>query len=218
MLIDRPDLVVWDWDGTLVDSGPVIYAAHNHVRVSMGHPAWSEEEFKDISYYSTDEIYPQLYGERVDEAKSMLYRFFDDRNPGDTAFIDGGSSVLSFFSEHGVPMVVVSNKQDHVLAHEIAVAPFKSALNGFVGAGKAKKDKPHVDPFLLAIENSGLGGEVFSNIWFVGDTQTDVDCAKNLPFKTVSIIIGNEKTKGEDVRFASLFKLFENVKNVFASD
>ena len=40
-----PQAVLLDWDGTLVNSMQGIFDAHNHVRVYMGHPAWTWDEY-----------------------------------------------------------------------------------------------------------------------------------------------------------------------------
>ena len=47
--LKRPDLIIWDWDGTLVDSLPLIFMAHNHVREMMSLPLWTREEFQKLT-------------------------------------------------------------------------------------------------------------------------------------------------------------------------
>jgi len=216
--LKKPDLVIWDWDGTLVNTAPIIYEAHNYVRVAMGFDAWSESEFKEISYYSTDEIYPKLYGENVDDAKRILYDFFDRYDPVNTPFLNGSHDVVSYLSSHDVPMVIVSNKQDHVLQKELAVASFRDGFLSAVGAGAASKDKPHADPVLLAIEKAGISNDL-EHVWFIGDTQTDVDCARSLDFSVVSIILGDldsqKGVRGYDFEYPSLPLFLKSISNLF---
>ena len=45
--------VFFDWDGTLVDSIPLLFAAHNHVRVAMGLETWSQQEYFQLDRKST---------------------------------------------------------------------------------------------------------------------------------------------------------------------
>ena len=46
-----------------------------------------------------------------------------------------------------------------------------------VGAGDAARDKPADDPVALALDGSGI--RPGDDVWFVGDTDIDIDCAHN---------------------------------------
>ncbi len=80
-------------------------------------------------------------------------------------------------------------------------------FKSIVGAGEAASDKPSSKPVDMAIERASILPNEINRVWFIGDSQTDIDCAKNLSSKTHSIIIGDQKTVKEDVRFKSLSKL-----------
>lgn len=206
---NKPDVVIWDWDGTLVDSAPVIFSAHNHVRTSLGFSAWTEEEFKEISYHSTHDIYPKLYDEKAEQGIEILRQFFEDIDPKKTPFIKGADDLVKLLKDMFSNMVVASNKQHDVLLKELGAASFRDCLLSAVGAGAAKKDKPDREVVFLALEKANIDLSSVQHAWFIGDTQTDVDCAQNLPFETCSIIIGDNDTRGEDYRFKDLVSFYD---------
>ena len=215
MLAQIPDLIIWDWDGTLVDSLPVIYDAHNTVRKQMGYEGWSLPTFlRDIIVHSTDQIYPKLYGDRFDEAKRKLDQYFDDRfDPKDTVFLPGSRETVTFLSGLNIPMMVVSNKRHFVLVQEVAVSPFSDCFISCVGAEKAQRDKPYPDPVFLALEEADIDPDSVKNSWFIGDTQTDIDCAKGLSFPVRSVIIGEGNAQGCDIRFDDLPSFLMHIKS-----
>ena len=43
--LSEPKAIIFDWDGTLVDTLPGLLTAHNHVRALYGLPVWTEAEF-----------------------------------------------------------------------------------------------------------------------------------------------------------------------------
>ncbi len=76
----KPDAILFDWDGTLVDTLPGLLLAHNHVRGHFDLPLWTTEQFHQQMKYSSRELYPQIYGERVEEAFNVLRQFMDEHS------------------------------------------------------------------------------------------------------------------------------------------
>ena len=62
----------------------------------------------------------------------------------------------------------------------------------FIGAGDAHEDKPSDAPLKLAIEESGIKAEK-QDIWFIGDTENDMLCAKTFGCHSVLVIEGAEQ-------------------------
>ena len=97
----RPKAVLFDWDGTLVDTLPGLRIAHNHVRTYMGFPQWTEEEFRTNLKHSSRELYPRLYGDRWQEAFDELYKFIEDHHLSYLNILPCAQDLLDCLEAHG---------------------------------------------------------------------------------------------------------------------
>ncbi|MBV8776512.1 MAG: HAD family hydrolase, partial [Alphaproteobacteria bacterium] len=79
-------------------------------------------------------------------------------------------------------------------AEHLGWTPFFGAI---VGAGDAHADKPHCAPVELALRPSGVAPG--PDVWFVGDTAVDMECA--LAAGCVPVLLGVEAGDEEFVRF-----------------
>lgn len=216
-MLQKPDVIIWDWDGTVVDTLPQVLAAHNHVRKTIGLPLWNWEEFNVIAHSSTKDIYPTLYGKRAQECTDILYGYYDKLDTKDVVYIEHAQKTVALLHETKIPNIVVSNKRHHILSKEIEHGPLEGFFHSVVGAGKAEEDKPSASPAIHALDLAKISAHSVKHAWFIGDSQTDVDCAKNLPFDTCSIVLGKNTTEGHDIRFNDIELLYTHAMALFKS-
>lgn len=170
--------VIFDWDGTLVDSTDWVLSAHNHVRQAMNEPLWTKEDIFGCSSLSTRELYPQLYGDRANEAISLLFDYTDKHNLAGANPYEGAKEVLELLTNMGLPLGVVSNKRHEPLNDVIKHMEWDGYFSCAVGAGHAERDKPSEIPLLLGM--SQIDPKLMpTDVLYVGDTQTDLLCAQN---------------------------------------
>ncbi len=169
---NRPRAVFFDWDGTLVDTLPWLLKAHNHVRESLGYDAWSNEEFKEIIRYSSRELYGKLYGEREEEAHAILRAFMEASHLENLKILPDALPLLEYLFEAGIPAGIVSNKRHPFLEREVAHLGWGKFVRIAIGAGYTSQDKPAAEPLLEALRLSGL--EPGQDVWYVGDSETDM--------------------------------------------
>ena len=62
-----PKAVLFDWDGTLVNSWPIIHESMNRTLDEMGHALWSMDETTSRVRKSLREAFPELFGDRCRE-------------------------------------------------------------------------------------------------------------------------------------------------------
>lgn len=182
--------VFFDWDGTLVDSLPLLFAAHNHVRGELGYPLWTRDEYAKAIVYSTRELYPKLYGDRAQEAQDKLYGYIKENHIREMKILEGAPEVVEYLSCHNVPIGIVSNKRHDVLQAEVEHLGWQAHFGVYQGAGVAKLDKPSGEPLLHALRQhtSGLG---IGDIIYVGDTESDLSCAREAGCPCIFIRHGN---------------------------
>ncbi|HEY8190660.1 MAG TPA: HAD family hydrolase [Micavibrio sp.] len=174
--MDKPKAILFDWDGTLVDSISFVFEAHNHVRKYLQLPPWTPEDFRSYMKHSTREIYPVLYGERSDEAVRVLTAFSDEHFGKYIKIFQSTVETLEASRKAGFPMGVVSNMRHNALQKQADFFDLKKYFKIIAGAGYADKDKPDAAPLIKALGEMGLlpGPDIL----YVGDTETDLLCAR----------------------------------------
>lgn len=167
--------VFFDWDGTLVDSLPMLFKAHNHVRSYMNVPLWTRDEYAQAIVYSSRELYPRLYGERSEEARGVLISYINEHHLKELSVLEGAKDILDMLSARGVPMGIVSNKTHEVLRREVEHLGWQDYFGVYNGAGQTALDKPSGLPLRHAVE---LHPDVDSldNVLYVGDMESDLGC------------------------------------------
>jgi phosphoglycolate phosphatase len=170
-----PKAALFDWDNTLVDTWPVIHDAMNVTLSAMGHPVWTIEQTRARVSRALREAFPDMFGDRWEEARDVFYDRFRAIHLERLEVCSGAEDLLTRLVGKGVYLGVVSNKLGDHLRREAEYLGWSHYFSRLVGATDAKKDKPATEPVLMALEGSGLNlGE---DIWFVGDTRIDMECA-----------------------------------------
>ncbi len=170
-----PRAVLFDWDNTLVDNWATITEAFNTTLIAMGHQPWTIGETRARVRASLRDSFPKLFGERWPEAKRIYVEAFASRHLQTLKPLPEAETLLRVLDERSLWVGVVSNKTGTFLRKEVAHLGWSRYFHRVVGAGDAPNDKPAPDPVHLALDLSGVpaGPEV----WFVGDTEMDMECA-----------------------------------------
>ncbi len=169
--------VFFDWDGTLVDSIPLLFASHNHVRQNFGLPLWTPEEYSKAILFSTRELYPKIFGDNAQAAQDLLYEYIKENHLAQLVLMHGVEDLIISLHIAGVPMGVVSNKRNDVLRREIEHLGWDKYFGVYNGAGVAEKDKPSGVPLIYAVEQHPSRLSI-DDVIYVGDTESDLSCAK----------------------------------------
>jgi phosphoglycolate phosphatase len=174
-LLPPPRAVLFDWDNTLVDNWRTIAEAFNATLTAMGHEPWTLEETRARVRASLRDSFPKLFGERWPEAKRIYVDAFASRHLQTLKPMPNAEDLLGALGERGAWVGIVSNKTGGFLRKEVEHLGWQRHFQTVVGAGDAPNDKPAPDPVHLALDGSGIpaGREV----WFVGDTEMDMECA-----------------------------------------
>lgn len=184
-----PNVVLLDWDGTLADSYGFLKTAHNYTRKQMGLPVWKNAEFKQIMRYSTREAFTRIYGDEAERAKDILFSYVDTHHADSMHLMDGAEELLRTMSNAGILLGIVSNKRHERLEADVKLLGWDKYISSVVGAGKAEYDKPAPDPLILALEEIGYDGE-YSKVWYVGDTETDMEASKSAGTASILVLCG----------------------------
>ncbi len=188
--LPQPKALIFDWDNTLIDTWSLIHKALEDTFLHFELTPWTPEETRERVRQSAREAFPQLFGERSEEAirhYTQRYRHWSAR---ELTPLDQAEALVGLWAEKGRgPLSVVSNKQGPVLREEAERLGWSGHFHRLVGANDAPADKPDIAPVLMALEGSGIspGPEV----WFIGDTDIDMLCAQNAGCTAVLLAEGD---------------------------
>jgi phosphoglycolate phosphatase len=172
-----PRAVLFDWDNTLVDAWKSIHAALNATLVSEDLPPWSLEETKARVRGSLRDTFPAMFGARWEEARDIFYGTLEAVHLDTVEPLPGAEALLRELSGQSAFLGVVSNKTGTYLRREAAHLGWDRMFRRLVGAADAAEDKPAAAPVRMALEGAPV--EAGPDVWFVGDTATDMLCARN---------------------------------------
>jgi phosphoglycolate phosphatase len=216
-----PRAVLFDWDNTLVDSWAVIHAALNETFSAMDHPNWTRAETEARVRGSLRDTFPGMFGERWEEAEKTFYDAFGRVHLEQLTPLPGAGALLRQLADAGTYLGVVSNKRGHYLRLEAEHLGWRGHFRQLAGAGDAMRDKPcreHVD-HALGIGTPSAGPVAGPEVWFVGDADIDVLCARNAGCRAV-LVRQQAPTAAElavaspDLHFTDLPALAEHLRRL----
>lgn len=174
-----PAGIFFDFDGTLADSRDFTFEAHNHVRDVLNLPRFSVAELESMQASTTREIYPRLYGEGAEAAKKLLFDYINHHQVTHLRPFPEVEDMLKYFRKEGIPLGIVSNKDQQSLERAVEGLGWRSYFNALVGAGGNIRAKPYPDPLFAAMRHVGLSLDRVDHVWMVGDHEADMMCAFN---------------------------------------
>lgn len=164
--------LVFDFDGTLVDSLGQAMMSFNHVLDRMGEPPRTAEQIKAHFGSSADRIFSRLLG---DETKGLQAFQFYKENQAHLApqmpLHKGIRELLDLVVEHKVPTAVVTGR--HAEDLEIVLGPHGIAhiFLTLIADNHLQRSKPDPEGLLLAAERLKVHPK---NILYVGDSHMDI--------------------------------------------
>jgi phosphoglycolate phosphatase len=170
----RPTVLLFDWDNTLVDGWIGITAALNAAFVAFDKPLWTLEDTKNRVRVSLKESFPLMFGDAWERARDIFYDAFRGDHLAHVVPMPGAAEAL--LAGSAWPMGVVSNKAGQYLRAEVAHLGWPAHFGAVVGAGDASADKPDPAPILMALEQ--LGYPASKEVWYLGDTALDMKAAR----------------------------------------
>jgi pyrophosphatase PpaX len=184
----RYGTVLFDLDGTLVDSGKMILASFQHATRTVLSREIPEHEL--LSAVGGPGLREQM--EAIDPARvEELIEVYSAHNAGlhdELQPCAGILDALERLSAEGRRLAVVTAKRRTTLALAFEVLPeLRRFFDVTVGAEDTKRHKPNPEPLLLALERLGANAD---DAVYVGDSPFDVQAAKAAQIGSVAVTWG----------------------------
>lgn len=180
-----PDALLFDWDGTLVDSHPVLAAAMNQTLEHYGRTPWTYAEWQAWLGLSARDAFPKEFGNHWEEARQIYLDAYGRLHLDRIQSLAGAVEVLAVAASSSIPCGIVSNKTGDYLRKEVRHFGWDHQFFAAVGAGDSAQDKPSPDPIYDALRPTSL--EPGPSIWFIGDNEVDVACGQAAGCTTILV-------------------------------
>lgn len=176
MELTPPKAILFDWDNTLVNTWPTIHQALHETFIEWGMTPWTMAETKLKVGKSLRDAFPPLFGKDWEKAADYYVSSFQAIHLEQLDPLPNVLPVLEYIKQATPFIGVVSNKKGNNLRKEAKHIGWEHYFDVIIGAQDAERDKPHADPAAHALKDSTI--PMGKDVWFVGDTTTDLGCAQ----------------------------------------
>ena len=183
----RYPTVLFDLDGTLVDSGEIILSSFRHATKTVLAREIPDEVL--AAAVGGSNIHDQMRAfdeERADELV-RVYREHNEPLHDDLVAFEGIERVLERLKAEGRQLGIVTAKRRKTVDLAFAILPLERFFDTVVTSEQTEHHKPHPEPVLTALER--LGAEP-GEAAFIGDSPFDMGAGKAAGVFTVAVSWG----------------------------
>ena len=218
--MDQKLTVLFDLDGTLVDTAPDLIRAHNHVMKKFGYPTKSINELKNAVGKGAKAIMAkgngkwEWFDEKIkNEMTDEFLSFYKKNILHESTLLNGVKEFLIWCKNQNISMAVCTNKTEHLaidLLKKIEIYDFFEYVSGHNTFEYCKPDPRHL---LKTIEI--LNGDREKSI-MIGDTETDANAAKEAEIPMILLKYGYTEKRSEEIYHNHLIKDFIGIEKIIS--
>ena len=218
--------VLFDLDGTLVDTAPDLMRAHNHVMKKFGYPTKSTEEIRNlVGKGAAALIGRSIWGQAKKEFHSVLdlkikdemskefVNYYGKNIINESTLIKGVKEFLIWCKNQNISMAVCTNKQEHLsndLLKKIGIYDFFEYVAGSDTFDYCKPDPRHLTSVVEILD-----GDVNKTI-MIGDSETDANAAKAAEIPVILLENGYTEKNTTEIYHNHLIKDFIGIEKIIS--
>ena len=184
--------VLFDLDGTLIDTAPDMGAALNNLLIEEGHQPLPLENIRPFVSKGGLVLTQLGFGKHVSEPEiePLRLRFlqhYRDIVADDSKLFDGIADVIETLEKDNLPWGIVTNKPEWLttpLLEQLALDVRSSVV---ICGDTLEFKKPHPQPLIVAADTIGVKCE---NCIYIGDDKRDIDAGNAAKMITLSAAYG----------------------------
>ena len=216
--------ILFDLDGTLIDTAPDLMNAHNHVMKKFGYETKSTDDIRKlVGKGAASLIGRSVWGHakkefsQIDDQsikKEMVKEFIDYYGKNiavESKLLNGTLEFLNWSKKNKISMGVCTNKQDYLAIDLLKQIKIYDYFEYVAGSNTFDYCKP--DPRHLTNTIEIMQGDIKKSL-MIGDSETDADSAKaaGIPF----ILLENGYTEKNvfEIYHDHLVKDFVNIEKI----
>jgi phosphoglycolate phosphatase len=219
--------ILFDLDGTLVDTAPDLMNAHNHVMKKYGYPTKSTEEIRNLVgqgagamlgrsiWGQAKKEFGKIHDQKIkDEMVEDFVNFYGDNIVNESTLIDGVKEFLKWCKKKSISMAVCTNKQEHLAIDLLKKIGINDYFEYVAGHNTFEYCKP--DPRHLTSVIEILGGDVNKSLMF-GDSETDANAAKAASIPVILLENGYTEKNTNEIYHNHLIRDFIGVEKIVST-
>ena len=216
--------IIFDLDGTLVDTAPDLLSAHNHVMKKFGYSSRNLDEIKNLAGKGA----AVMIGRSIWESAKKEFSSIDDQKTKNemidefinyygknivvkSKLINGVYEFLKWAKSKNISMGVCTNKQEHLavdLLKKIKIYDFFEYVAGRNTFEYCKPDPRHITNMIEI-----MNGNVKKSL-MVGDSENDAEAAKSAGISMILLENGYTDKKTEQIYHNHLIKDFTGIEKI----
>ena len=216
--------ILFDLDGTLVDTAPDLMLAHNHVMRKFGYPTKSTEDIRNLVgkgagaligrsiWGQAKKEFSKVLDEKIkDEMVKEFVNFYGKNIVNESTLINGVKEFLKWCKEENISMAVCTNKQEYLsndLLKKIGIYDFFEYVAGSDTFDYCKPDPRHLTNVVEILE-----GDIKKTI-MIGDSETDANAAKAAKIPVILLENGYTEKNATEIYHNHLVKDFVGIEKI----
>ena len=218
--------ILFDLDGTLVDTAPDLMIAHNHVMKKYGYETKSTEEIRNLVgkgasaligrslWGSAKEEFGKIEDKKVkEEMVNEFINFYGNNILNKSTLINGVEDFLKWCNEKKISLAVCTNKQEYLavdLLKKIGIYNYFEYVAGSNTFNYCKPDPRHITSIIEI-----LNGDIKKSL-MIGDSETDAKAAKSASIPMVLLENGYTERNTNDIYHNHLIKDFVGIEKIIS--
>ncbi|MDB3995672.1 HAD-IA family hydrolase [Candidatus Pelagibacter sp.] len=218
--------ILFDLDGTLVDTAPDLMLAHNHVMKKFGYPTKSTEDIRNLVgkgagaligrsiWGQAKKEFSKVLDEKIkDEMVKEFINFYGKNIVNESTLVTGVKDFLIWCKEQNISMAVCTNKQEHLsndLLKKIGIYDFFEFIAGSDTFDYCKPDPRHLTNVVEILD-----GDVKKTI-MIGDSETDANAAKAAGIPVILLENGYTEKNTTEIYHNHLIKDFIGIEKIIS--
>lgn len=184
--------VLFDMDGTLLDTAPDIARSLNILRERHQLPPLSIEQVREVTSYGSPGLLRLAFDisntdERYPEIRKEFIALYEADITAQTRPFEGISTVLDSLSQAQIPWGVVTNKAENLAQKILDNLSLSATCACLIGGDSTPHPKPAPDPLLAACK---IINRQPQNCLYVGDSPLDIQAAKSAKMPSIAALYG----------------------------
>ena len=219
--------ILFDLDGTLVNTAPDLMMAHNHVMQKFGYSSKSLDEIRSLVgkgaavligrslWGSAKKEFSKITDEKIKkEMVKEFINFYSKNIVVESKLINGALEFLKWAKLKNISMAVCTNKQEHLAVDLLKKIKIYDFFEFVAGGNTFEYCKP--DPRHLTNIIEILGGDIKKSI-MIGDSENDADAAKLASIPMILLKDGYTEKKVEQIYHNHLIENFVGIEKIISS-
>ena len=218
--------ILFDLDGTLVDTAPDLMNAHNHVMKKYGYETKSTDDIrKFVGKGASSLIGRSVWGQAKKEfgqindqsmKKEMVKEFIDYYGKNiavESKLINGIKEFLNWSKEKNISMGVCTNKQDYLAVDLLKQIKIYDYFEYVAGSNTFDYCKP--DPRHLTNTIEIMQGDLKKSL-MIGDSETDANAAKSASLPIILLENGYTERNTNEIYHNHLIKDYVGIEKIIS--